>query len=151
MNVETIYIASDHAGVVLKAAIVDHLVKNESVNLVDLGPSSDDRVDYPDFAAKVAEKVSQSPNDVRGILVCGSGVGVSIVANKYANVRAALCTTVQLAKLSRQHNNANVICLGERILKEKNALMMVDTWLTTAFEEGRHADRVKKIHAITGC
>lgn len=150
MSVETIYIASDHAGVLLKKAIITQLKKNDLIQLIDLGPSNDDRVDYPDFAVKVAEKVSKD-STVRGILVCGSGIGVSIVANKFKNVRAALCTTVQLAKLSRQHNNSNILCLGERILKEKNALMMVDTWLKTDFEAGRHQDRIEKIHNLTGC
>jgi ribose 5-phosphate isomerase B len=147
---EKIYIASDHAGILLKSAIVQHLQNSADVEIIDLGPQSDDRVDYPDFAALVAKEVSTN-QECRGILVCGSGIGVSIVANKFAGVRAALCTSVQLAKLSRQHNDANILCLGERILKEKNALMMVDTWLKTEFEAGRHADRVQKIHSTTGC
>lgn len=147
---EKIYIASDHAGLILKSAIVSHLSNSSHVEIIDLGPKTDARVDYPDFAALVAKEVSSNTR-CRGILICGSGIGVSIVANKFVGVRAALCTTVQLAKLSRQHNDANILCLGERILKEKNALMMVDIWLKTEFEAGRHADRVKKIHSTTGC
>ena len=145
-----IVLASDHAGVVLKAKIIEYLEQNFDVEIDDIGPYNDDRVDYPDYAYNAAKKVSDNEAD-RGILVCGSGIGVSIVANKVKGARAALCTTVQLAKLSRQHNNANILCLGERILKPKNALMMVEAFLNTEFEAGRHEMRVDKIHANTGC
>lgn len=144
-----LYIASDHAGFQLKSAVIAHL-KSHNIDITDLGPDSDARTDYPDHAADVAKKVSNDPN-ARGILICGSGVGMSITANKFSGVRAALCTSVQLAKLCRQHNNANILCMGERILKEKNALMMVDTFLSTEFEGGRHAGRVEKIHSVSGC
>ena len=145
-----IVLASDHAGVDLKAKIIEYLEQNFDVEIDDIGPYNDDRVDYPDYAYNAAKKVSDNEAD-RGILVCGSGIGVSIVANKVKGARAALCTTVQLAKLSRQHNNANILCLGERILKPKNALMMVESFLNTEFEAGRHEMRVDKIHANTGC
>ena len=144
-----IVLASDHAGVMLKELIVKHLKENKSLVVEDLGPFNNDRVDYPDYAFKASKVVSEEKADF-GIIVCGSGIGVSIVANKVKGIRAALCTTVQLAKLSRQHNDANVLCLGERILKEKNALMIVDTFLKTDFEAGRHQARVEKIHSNTG-
>ena len=144
-----IVIGSDHGGVILKAKIIK-LLESLNYDVTDKGTFDDNSVDYPDYAKLVSESVSNG-NFEKGILVCGSGIGVSIVANKFKNVRAALCTSVQLAKLSRQHNNANILCLGERVLKEKNALMIVETWLKTAFEAGRHERRVNKIHEITNC
>ena len=143
-----IVIGSDHGGVNLKNKIVEQL-KEKGYDVVDKGCFSDESVDYPDYAIQVAEAVGTGEIP-KGILVCGSGIGVSIVANKVKGVRAALCTDVRLAKLSRQHNNSNILCLGERILKEKNALMMVDTWLSTEFEGDRHNRRVEKIHSLTG-
>ena len=145
-----IVLASDHAGVNLKAKIVSHLNELNQHKIIDLGPNNDSRVDYPDYAYKAAKFVSDGDAEF-GIIICGSGIGVSIVANKVKGIRAALCTTVQLAKLSREHNDANILCMGERILKEKNAIMMVDTFLSTKFEEGRHQLRVDKIHSNTGC
>ena len=144
-----IVIGSDHGGFVLKAKLIEHL-SQKGFEVVDKGCYSEDSVDYPDVANDVAKSVGTNEFE-KGILVCGSGIGVSIVANKIAGVRAALCTDVRMAKLSRQHNNANIICLGERLLKEKNALMMVDTWLETEFEGDRHNRRVDKIHSLTGC
>jgi ribose 5-phosphate isomerase B len=144
-----IIIGSDHGGFLLKSKIVELLTAN-GLEVNDVGTFDDKSVDYPDYAAKVASAVSKGEYP-RGILICGSGIGVSIVANKFKGVRAALCTTVQLAKLSREHNDSNILCLGERVLKEKNALMMVNKWLSTPFEGGRHQTRVNKIHSVSNC
>ena len=111
---------------------------------MDLGPFSGDRVDYPDYAHKVAKKVKTNKNHV-GILVCGSGTGMNIAANKHKNVRAAQCFNVKSTKLSRLHNDANIITLGSRLLSKKNALKFVDVFLNTKFEGGRHTKRIRKI------
>ncbi len=114
------------------------------MNYFDLGPSSDKRVDYPDYANKVARKVKISKNNV-GILVCGSGMGMNIAANKHKNIRAAQCFNLKSTKLSRLHNDANIITLGSRLLTKKNALNCVSVFLNTKFEGGRHLKRIKKI------
>jgi len=138
-----IFISSDHAGFKLKEIIKNYLKRNKLV-FFDFGPDSDDRVDYPDFAHKVAKKVKISKNNV-GILVCGSGMGMSIAANRHKNIRAAQCFNVKSTKLSRLHNDANIITLGSRLLTKKNALKMVGIFLKTKFEGGRHLKRIKKI------
>ena len=138
-----IFISSDHAGFKLKEIIKNYLKRNKLV-FFDFGPDSDDRVDYPDFAHKVAKKVKINKNNV-GILVCGSGMGMSIAANRHKNIRAAQCFDVKSTKLSRLHNDANIITLGSRLLTKKNALKMVDIFLKTKFEGGRHLKRIKKI------
>ena len=114
------------------------------IKYTDLGPFSNDRVDYPDYAHKVAKKVKTNKNHV-GILVCGSGTGMNIAANKHKNVRAAQCFNVKSTKLSRLHNDANIITLGSRLLSKKNALKFVDVFLNTKFEGGRHTKRIRKI------
>ena len=114
------------------------------IKYIDLGPFSNDRVDYPDYAHKVAKKVKTNKNHV-GILVCGSGTGMNIAANKHKNVRAAQCFNVKSTKLSRLHNDANIITLGSRLLSKKNALKFVDVFLNTKFEGGRHTKRIGKI------
>ena len=113
-------------------------------NFKDLGPVNDDSVDYPDFAHKLAKKVKVNKNNV-GILVCGSGTGMNIAANKHKNVRAAQCFNEKSTKLSRLHNDANIITLGSRLLTKKNALKFISIFLNTKFEGGRHLKRVKKI------
>ena len=138
-----IFISSDHAGFKLKEAIISYF-SNKKLIFQDMGPFNNDRVDYPDFAHKVAKKVNVSKNNV-GILVCGSGTGMSIVANKHKNVRAAQCFNLRSTKLSRLHNDANIITLGSRLLSKKNALRYVDAFLNTKFEGGRHSKRIKKI------
>ena len=138
-----IFISSDHAGYKLKEIIKKYLLKKK-LSFLDLGPYSDDRVDYPDFAHKVARKVKISKNNV-GILVCGSGTGMSIVANKHKNIRAAQCFNLKSTKLSRLHNDANIITLGSRLLTKKNVLSYVGIFLNTKFEGGRHSKRIKKI------
>ena len=111
---------------------------------MDLGPFSVDRVDYPDYAHKVAKKVKTNKNHV-GILVCGSGMGMNIAANKHKNIRAAQCFNVKSTKLSRLHNDANIITLGSRLLSKKNALKFISVFLNTKFEGGRHTKRIRKI------
>ena len=138
-----IFISSDHAGFKLKEAIKIYLSKKK-INFQDLGPNNNNRVDYPDFARKVARKVKTSKNNI-GILVCGSGIGMSIAANRHKNIRAAQCFNLKSTKLSRLHNDANIITLGSRLLTKKNALNFVGVFLNTKFEGGRHSKRVKKI------
>ena len=138
-----IFISSDHAGFKLKEAIKVYLSKKK-LAFQDLGPHSDDRVDYPDYAHKVARRVKISKNNI-GILVCGSGMGMNIVANRHKNIRAAQCFNLKSTKLSRLHNDANIITLGSRLLNKKLALNCVNTFLNTKFEGGRHSKRIKKI------
>ena len=138
-----IFISSDHAGYKLKELIKNYLKKNK-IKFEDLGPRNDNRVDYPDFAHKVAKKVKINKKYI-GILVCGSGMGMNITANRHQNIRAAQCFNLKSTKLSRLHNNANIITLGARLLTKKNALNCVSVFLNTKFEGGRHAKRIKKI------
>ena len=138
-----IFISSDHAGFKLKETIKSYLLKKK-LSFKDLGPDNDARVDYPDFAHKLAKKVSINKNNV-GILVCGSGMGMNIAANRHRNIRAAQCFNLKSAKLSRLHNDANVITLGSRLLTKKIALNCVNVFLNTKFEGGRHSKRIRKI------
>jgi ribose 5-phosphate isomerase B len=138
-----IFISSDHAGFKLKEIIKRYLSKKK-MNYQDLGPENDARVDYPDYAHRVAKKVKMNKNN-RGILICGSGTGMNIVANKYKNIRAAQCFNLKSTKLSRLHNDANIITLGSRLLSTKNALSFISVFLNTKFEGGRHSKRIKKI------
>ena len=138
-----IFLSSDHAGYKLKEIIKIYLDKI-MIKYTDLGPFSNDRVDYPDYAHKVAKKVKTNKNHV-GILVCGSGTGMNIAANKHKNVRAAQCFNVKSTKLSRLHNDANIITLGSRLLSKKNALKFISVFLNTKFEGGRHTKRIRKI------
>ena len=136
-------IASDHAGFNLKELIKHHLI-NKHVSIFDLGPMNDNRVDYPDFARKVANRIKSKKSDV-GILVCGSGTGMAISANKIKKIRAAVCYDLKSTRLSRQHNNANIIALGSRLTKKKLSLKLVEVFLKTKLERGRHLRRIKKI------
>ena len=138
-----IFISSDHAGYKFKELIKLYLDKKK-IDYSDLGPKNVNRVDYPDFAHKLAKKVKTNNNHV-GILVCGSGIGMNIVANRHKNIRAAQCFNLKSTKLSRLHNDANIITLGSRLLTEKNALNCVGIFLNTKFEGGRHLKRIKKI------
>jgi len=138
-----IFISSDHAGFKLKEEIKSHLLKKK-LSFQDLGPFNDDRVDYPDYAHKVAKKVKANKSNV-GILVCGSGMGMNIAANRHKNIRAAQCFNLKSTKLSRLHNDANIITLGSRLLTKKLAINCVNTFLNTKFEGGRHSKRIKKI------
>ena len=138
-----IFISSDHAGYKLKEFIKNFLNKKK-IKFFDLGPSNNRKVDYPDFAHKVAKKVKLSEKNV-GILVCGSGQGMNMAANKHKNIRAAQCFNKKSTRLSRLHNDANIITLGSRLLTKKNALDFVSIFLNTKFEGGRHSKRIKKI------
>ena len=138
-----IFISSDHAGFKLKEDIIIHL-KKKKINFEDLGPINDNSVDYPDYAHKVAKKVKESKKNI-GILICGSGTGMNIAANKHKNIRAAQCFNLKSTKLSRLHNDANIITLGSRLITKKNALKFVNVFLDTKFDGGRHLKRIKKI------
>ena len=138
-----IFLSSDHAGYKLKESI-KLLLSKKKVKYIDLGPFNTDRVDYPDYAHKVARKVKTN-KDYVGILVCGSGMGMNIAANKHKNIRAAQCFNVKSTKLSRLHNDANIITLGSRLLSKKNALKFISVFLNTKFEGGRHTKRIRKI------
>jgi ribose 5-phosphate isomerase B len=143
MSFSKICIASDHAGYDLKEKIKDFLI-NKNVSVIDLGPFTKKSVDYPDYAKKVAKRVLLKKSDA-GILVCGSGTGMAITANKSKGIRAAQCYSKKSTILSRQHNNANVICLGSRIIKKKEAFSFVNFFLNSKFEAGRHQKRINKI------
>jgi ribose 5-phosphate isomerase B len=138
-----IFISSDHAGYKLKEFIKIYLSKKK-LSFQDMGPYNADGVDYPDYAHKVAKRVKTNKDNI-GILVCGSGMGMNIAANRHKNIRAAQCFNLKSTKLSRLHNNANIITLGSRLLTKKNALSCVGVFLNTKFEGGRHSKRIKKI------
>ena len=140
---KNIYISSDHAGYKLKETIKIHLTRKK-LKIFDLGPYNDTRVDYPLFAHKLAKKVKLDKKNL-GILVCGSGTGMCITANKHKNIRAAQCFSLKSTKLSRLHNDANVITLGSRLLTKKKACMFVDVFLKTKFEGGSHKKRIRRI------
>ncbi len=137
-----IFIASDHAGYNLKSKIIEKYSKFQKIN--DLGPFSKNSVDYPDFAKKLSKKVASNKGSF-GILICGSGMGMAISANKTKNIRAALCYSRKNTKLSRLHNNANIITLGERLIDKNKAFSLIKIFLSTKFEGGRHLRRLNKI------
>lgn len=144
-----IAIACDHAAVDQKNELIKYL-ESQGHQVTNFGTNTNDSVDYPDYAVKAAEDVA-SENSERGIIICGSGIGVSISANKVKGIRAALCYNEETAKLSRQHNNANIMCYGARFINLETAKKMVDNFINTDFEGGRHQNRVDKIHSLTGC
>lgn len=141
-----IVIGSDHGGLNLKTALVNYL-KRRGVTFSDAGTDTDVSVDYPDFGQKVAETVASAKADA-GILICGTGIGMSIAANKVPGIRAALVTDVFMARMAKEHNNANILVLGGRVLDEQKACDLVGTWLDATFEGGRHQKRLDKITAI---
>ena len=138
-----IFISSDHAGFNLKNQIFENL-KKRNYSVTNLGPSTDNSVDYPVYAKKLANKVSKNKTNF-GILVCGSGTGMAMAANKVKNIRAAVCYNVKNTKLSRLHNNANIITVGSRLISKNSAFKLVNIFLKTKFEGGRHLRRIKKI------
>jgi len=140
-----IAIASDHAGVDLKLHLVKYLLKRGH-NVIDMGVRRKTRVDYPDFGKKVARAVA-SGEVPAGILICGSGIGMCITANRYRGVRAAMVHDHYTTRMAKAHNNANILCLGARVTARELAEELVETWLTTEFEGGRHQDRLDKIDA----
>lgn len=139
----SVVIGADHAGFAYKQQLIAHL-QNLGITVEDKGTYSADSVDYPDFAHPVSDAVAQDPTKW-GILICGSGNGVCMTANKHAGTRAALCWNVELAQLARQHNNANILCIPARFIDLNTAIQMVDAFRNTAFEGGRHEKRVQKI------
>ena len=138
-----ICISSDHAGYKLKEHIKTYLIKKE-IPLIDLGPFEIKSVDYPDYAKKIARRVAGKRSDI-GILVCGSGTGMAISANKIKGIRAAVCYNSKSTRLSREHNNANIIALGSRLTKKNEAMKLIKIFLNTKFKGGRHLRRIKKI------
>jgi ribose 5-phosphate isomerase B len=142
----TIAIGSDHAGIELRKIIGSHLeAMDHKIN--DVGCPTTERVDYPDYAIEVANQVASGKADL-GVLVCGSGVGMSITANKIAGIRAALCTDAYTAEMTRAHNDSNILCIGQRVVGTGVALAIVDSFFSTDYEGGRHAARVDKISAL---
>ncbi len=140
-----IAIACDHAGFALKQHLCKHLKTHQScANLTDFGTDSEQSVDYPDIAHRLCETITKADADM-GILICGSGTGMVITANRYPHIRAALCYNTEIARLARLHNNANIIVLGARFTTEAEACEMLDVFLTTDFEGGRHEQRINKI------
>ena len=142
IKIKRVFLASDHAGFLLKKKIGKFLT-NKGIKILDLGTKNSSSVDYPDFAHLLAKKIKTKDNI--GILVCGSGIGMSMAANRHKNIRAALCHNIKSAKLSRMHNNANVIAIGSRLTKKNLALKCVNVFLKTPFDGGRHLRRIKKI------
>ncbi len=145
-NSEKIIIGSDHGGYEFKEFIKSELGK-KGIPFEDIGTHGPDSVDYPNFGAAVAKAVAGGEYE-RGILICGTGIGISIAANRFKGVRAALCCSEEMARLSREHNNANVLVLGGRTTPEETAAAILDTWLTTSFEGGRHERRVGLIDEL---
>lgn len=141
-----IAVGSDHGGIHLKNHIKDYLTA-QGIEIVDYGTYTEESVDYPDYAAKVCHAINAGEVE-RGILVCGTGLGVSIAANKIRGIRAAVCGDVFSAQMSREHNNANVLCMGERVLGLSLAELITDTWLKGEFAGGRHERRLEKIAAL---
>ena len=138
-----ICIASDHAGFKLKESIKDFLI-NRNISIIDIGPMNENSVDYPDYAKRLSNRVKSKKSEI-GILVCGSGTGMAMSANKIKGIRAAVCYNLKSTRLSRQHNDANIISIGSRLTKKNTALKLVSIFLKTGFEGGRHQRRVKKI------
>ena len=142
-----IIIGSDHVGIEMKALFVD-LLTQQGHEVVDIGPSTTESVHYPEFGFKVASEVSQQHFD-RGILICGTGVGMSLVANKVDGVRADVCSEPYSAYMSRAHNNANILCVGARVIGLSMAEMILNEWISTDFEGGRHQVRLDMIQDLT--
>ncbi|MGO1492647.1 MAG: ribose 5-phosphate isomerase B [Ruoffia tabacinasalis] len=138
-----IAIGADHGGFSLKEKVVKHL-QEEGHEVVDKGTYSEDSVDFPDYSKQVTKAIQDESVEL-GILICGTGIGMSIAANKQKGIRAALCGDVFSAKATREHNNTNVLCLGARVTGDSLALMIVDTWLNAEFEGGRHIKRLAKL------
>ncbi len=143
MSPETIAIAADHAGYELKCALKRHLIA-EGFDVLDLGTDNTDSVDYPDLAEVLAQAITDG-RTARGVLLCGSGIGMSIAANRFSGVRAALVRDEEAARLARRHNDANVLVLGARLIEPGVAENCLDAFLTTSFEGGRHQRRVRKL------
>ena len=143
--VSRIVLASDHAGYSLKKLLTEYISDNLNIEVLDLGTDNgSNSVDYPDFAYLLAKKLKKDSSEL-GVLVCGSGIGISMAANRKKNIRAALCTSPEMAKLARAHNDANVLCLGARITDQDDAIAILDSFLSSSFAKGRHINRVEKL------
>ena len=140
-----VLIASDHAGFNLKKILIEEL--QGEIKFEDLGPFSENSVDYPDYAKKLSKKIDLK-NDLVGVLICGSGIGMSMVANRFKNVRAALCMNNKMSMLARQHNNANILVLGSRLISEQEAIKCLLVFLKTNYEGGRHQARLDKFNLV---
>ena len=140
-----ILIASDHAGYKLKKILIQEL--QGEIKFDDLGPFSEDSVDYPDYARKLSKKIDLK-KDLLGVLICGSGIGMSMVANRFKNVRAALCMNNKMSSLAKQHNNANILVLGSRLISEQEAIKCLLVFLETEYEGGRHQARLDKFNLV---
>ena len=141
-----IAVGSDHAAYELKEAIKEKLM-NEGHEVIDVGCDSTESVDYPKYGHAVGRAVASGEAE-RGIAVCGSGIGISIACNKVPGIRAALCTSVEMAEMCRRHNNANVVCMGARMISQELAFDIIDTWMTTEFEGGKHLRRINEIEDL---
>ena len=141
-----IALASDHGGFALKETVKKHLLERD-IEVLDLGTDSEDSVDYPKYGQLCGQTVASGQADL-GIVICGTGIGISIAANKVHKIRCGLCTSVEMARLTKQHNNANVLALGGRTTEPELALEIVDTWLDTEFEGGRHQRRVDMLDSM---
>ena len=144
---KTFYIATDHAGYALKAYVKEYVI-SLGHKIIDLGPDSADRVDYPDYAKKCTQAVLDDEGSL-GILICGTGIGISIAANKITGIRAALCHDGYTARLTREHNDANILCFGERVVGKGVVEEMIAQFASTEFAGGRHASRVAKIESCS--
>ncbi len=144
MKIQNILIASDHAGYDLKQKIINHVSFKEKIKFKDLGTDSSERVDYPDYAKRLTEELPEQSDNI-GILICASGIGMSIAANRSSGVRAALCYNAELVQLARAHNDANVLVLGAKFINLNLAIKMIEVFLDTKFEGGRHRARIDKI------
>lgn len=142
------YVATDHAGIDLKNHTCEYL-KTKGYEVIDLGPITKDRVDYPDYAVKLCQNVLSNEGSM-GVLICGSGIGMSIAANRHMGIRAVLAHDAYSAKMGRAHNNGNVLCFGERIVGVGVAESIIDAWCEAEFEGGRHTGRVEKLESIKG-
>ena len=141
-KIKKVFIASDHAGYPLKQLIIKEFLSKKSINFQDLGANSEKSVDYPKFAKKLCKKINTTS---MGILICGTGIGVSIIANRHKHIRASLCHNVNSAKMTRKHNDSNVICLQGRPFVKKKIFAMLNAYFDTEFEEGRHKRRVEQL------
>ena len=137
-----LYIGSDHAGYQHKKTIIKYL-KSKKIKIVDIGPQTEESVDYPEYAHKVCEKIKENN---KGILICGSGNGISMAANKHKNIRAAICWNKKIAELARKHNDANILSIPARFINEKETIEILNIFLKTEFEGGRHQRRISKIN-----
>lgn len=144
---KVIILAADHAGYQLKEKIKYYLQKND-YSCIDMGTGSGESVNWAEYGALAARKVAESHDQAKGILICGTGIGMSMIANKFRGIRAALCHDTYTAEMSRKHNNANVLTLGARLLKDKFAIKIVKVWLNTEFEGGRHQTRVDFLQQV---